>query len=343
MLQLTRPAVWIGALALLAFAPVADSVSFHPTEGSEATKKFALEGSFELGDISMVVDGQDMSGQIPLDQVSGEFDMGFGIVDHYIKIAEGKPLHLEREYTGSNASFSAMENSESKEDLFEVDGKTVVFKWDAEKGEYTRSVKEGEVEEAKLSQLGIDLDYRSLLPERDVSAGDKWEIEPKKLVTALFFGAEMKDVGDMGIDDPDFAEIADELIPAIEKLFESFKAQCEYVGSREEGETKLGEVKIVLDSKGSSDLSQMISAVLEKQTQGAGVTFEIGSADLGLAIRGEGTLLWDLKKGCAKSFVMDSEVELTLDLDVSVTDPNGGDHSAEAGIEVMGKAKWSME
>lgn len=337
-----RPFVLVGALALLAFQPLADTVGFHPKDGSEATKNFTLEGTFELGDMSIVVDGQDMSGQIPLDQVAGEFDMAFAIVDRYIKSADGKPLHLERDYTSSNASFSGMDQAESKDDLFEVDGKTVIFKWDADKKEYTRSVKEGEVDEDKLKSLGIDLDYRALLPTRTVAAGDKWEIDPKGVVSALFFGVELQELSSLPIDDPEFAGIADQLMPELQKMIDSFKAQCEYVGPREGGDANLGEVAMTMDSRATADLAAMLASVLETQAAGAGVEFDIGAANLGMRMRGEGKLLWDLAGGHAKSFEMECELELTLEIDMSVSDPNGGEHSAEMSAELMGTAKWTM-
>jgi hypothetical protein len=331
------------ALALLAFAPAADKVAFAPKDGSEASKTFSLSGTFELGDISLVADGQDMSGQLPFGDLSGEFDLNFDVVDHYVKSADGKPLHLERAYGKSTASFDAMQNSQTKEDLFEVDGKTVVFKWDAEKGEYTRSLKDGEGDPKVLDEIGVDLDYRGLLPEQGVSAGDKWEIEPKKLMTALFFGAEMKDLSDLSVENEELAEIADELVAAAERLFESFKAQCEYVGARDEDGTQVGQIKVALDSKGTADLSEMIRTLIEKQTEGAGISFDIGVADLGLEIKGDGMLLWNLADGRVHSFSMDSDVELTFELDASMSDPNGGEHSAEVSMEMLGTVKWGME
>jgi hypothetical protein len=343
MLRSPRSFVLAGAAVLLAFSPAGDSVEFHPADGSDLEKKFTLEGDFQLGDFSMIVDGQDMSGQIPVGEVSGDFDVALSVVDHYLKTEGGKPLHLERDYSSSTASFSAMENSDSKENLFDVDGETVVFKWDAENGEYVRSYKDGEGDEEKLADLGIDLDYRALLPGKSVAAGDKWEVAPKALVTALFFGAEMKDLAELSADDAEFAALADEILPEIEKLFDSFKAQCEYVGPRDESGKQVGEVKVSVNSDGTADLTEAILAAVQAQTEGSGAEFDIQTANFTIKMRGEGKLMWDLAGGHAESFEMDSEVELLVEIAASVSDPNGGDHTVEANVEFAAHMKWSME
>src|SRR6185295_2981941 len=85
------------ALACLALAPAADKVSFHPADGSSASKTCSLSASFSLGDVSAMVDGQDMSEQIPSDGELG-IDVKMGITDNYVRSDAGRPLELVRSF-----------------------------------------------------------------------------------------------------------------------------------------------------------------------------------------------------------------------------------------------------
>jgi frataxin-like iron-binding protein CyaY len=153
----------------------------------------------------------------------------------------------------------------------------------------------------------------------------------------------MKDLAELSADDAEFAALADEILPEIEKLFDSFKAQCEYVGPRDESGKQVGEVKVSVNSDGTADLTEAILAAVQAQTEGSGAEFDIQTANFTIKMRGEGKLMWDLAGGHAESFEMDSEVELLVEIAASVSDPNGGDHTVEANVEFAAHMKWSME
>jgi hypothetical protein len=331
------------AVSLLALAPAGDRVEFRPPDGSEAAKTFRVEGDFELGDLSIVVDGNDMTGMLPAD-LGGDFQVMLSIVDHYVKTADGKPLELARECESSSGEFSAAETSESTDDVFGLDGETVVYKWNEESKSYDRSFKDGEGDADKLEGLGIDLDYRALLPEREVAVGDKWAVEPEGLMSALFFGADLAEIATTGEDvEPEMAELFERILPEFEKLLDAFKAQCEYVGIREEDGKRLAEIKIDVDSKGTADLASALLDVIEEQAQGQDVEFDLEKAALSIALRGEGKLLWDQAAARAHSFELAAEVELVFEMSMTVTEPGGMDHAAEANAELLGNAKWTME
>ena len=344
MLKLPQPSVLLSAALLAAFAPAGDSLTFHPADGSQAAKAFELSGSFELGDLTLLVDGQDMTGDLPpMDDASGSFSVALSIVDHYVKIADGRPLELHRDYVSSKSEWKAAENSGSDTDAMELDGKTVVFKWNAEKDAYDRSFKDGAGDEAKLDGLGVDLDYRSLLPGSSVAAGERWSIDAKALGAALLFGTDFEHLPAMDEGGEELAMLKDKVLPQLEKLLEGFKAECEFVGTREVDGAQVAAIKLHLDSDSSMDMSSMLEDLIRAQIEGQEmqVDFDIKNASLSAKIKGEGELLWDAKLGRAHAFEMEADVEFGVELDVSI-DAEGEAHSLEASAEVLGKANWGM-
>jgi hypothetical protein len=337
------PAILACAVGLLALAPLGDRLQFRPTDGSESSKTFQVEGDFELGDFSMIVDGNDMAGMMPAD-FGGDFALSLSIVDHYLKTVDGFPFELARDCQSSSGEFSAAETSEAKDDVFGLDGETVVYKWNEEAKAYDRSFEDGEGDADKLESLGVDLDYRSLLPEREVEVGDTWAVEPKGLAAALFFGADLDQLAEGGEDvEPEMAEVIERILPEFERLLEAFKAQCEYAGTREEEGRQLAEIKIDIDSRGDADLASAILDVIEQQAQGQEVEFDLEKAALAVTLRGEGRLVWDQKAGRAHAFELQAEVELIFEIAMTVTEPGGTDHSAEGNVELLANVKWTME
>src|SRR5688500_19800730 len=90
---------------LLAMEPRGDALTFHPAKDSSLTKISEMTMSFELGDISVIVSGNDMSGQIPGD-VAGDMDMSMTWTDKYVDLKDGKPLELIRTYDEMSGSMA---------------------------------------------------------------------------------------------------------------------------------------------------------------------------------------------------------------------------------------------
>lgn len=340
--MLLTPRCAFAALALAFLPPVADTVAFQPAAGLEVSKEFGIEGTFGLGDVSLVVDGQDMSSAIGLDGIEGKVGMTMAVVDRYLKSVDGRPVHLERRYDKSASNYSMMEESGTADDLFELDGETVVFLWNAERGEYERSFKDGEGEEAALDGLGIDLDYRSLLPGKAVAEGDTWEVAPKDLVSALFLGADAGELLSAADEDAEFSAMAAQFGPALERLFGGFKAQCRYVGAKEIDGVRVAEIRIEIDSDGTLDMRDLMLGAIQGEIEDQGAELDLETADLKLKIRGEGSLLWDLGAHHARSFELDTDLDLAMDMAMNLSDPQGGDHSAEMNLELFGKLRWTM-
>lgn len=348
MLTLPRPTALLGALFLLSFQPAVDSVEFRPADGSEASKSFTVGGTFELGDLTMVVNGQDMSGMIPLDQMSGEFNASFSVVDEYLKTVDGKALEFARQFVKSNSEWDMGEESGSKEDWMEMDGETVVFKWNEETKSYDRSYKDGEGDAEKLEELGINpelLDYRTLLPQKSVSKGDRWTVDPKGVGSALMFGLDFDNLPSMTdeVDDADALAMLEELKPAFERVLESIKTECEYDGTRDEGGVNVGVIKVRIAADGNIDLAQMIEDLARKQIpEGVEVDMSFNTAAVNMKMKAEGELLWNLERGVPHGFTLNGDVEMSFELDASVS-AEGQEQAIEMNLEVMGKVNWAME
>jgi hypothetical protein len=333
------------ALAALTFAfvpSVADTLEFKPAAGLERTKTFSVDGTFGLGDMRFLVDGQDMTGAADLGDASGKLGMTLEVVDRYVKTADGRPLLLERDYSKSGMKFDMAEEGADEADLFDLDGKTVVFEWDADKGQYKRTLKDGGENEA-LAGLGVDLDYRSLLPGRAVSVGDRWEVAPAELTKALFFGTDVGELLSLAEAEEEASALLTQFGPALERLFGNFKAQCEYVGQREIDGVRVAEIKLVIDSDGTLDLRDIVQEALAGELGGEGLGLDLEQADLTVEIRGDGRLLWDAAAHHAHSFQLATDLGLELEVALSISDPQGGDHSAEMQVEILGELAWKMD
>jgi hypothetical protein len=348
MLTLPRPTALLGSLILLAFQPAADQVEFRPADGTEASKSFQVSGNFELGDLTMLVNGQDMSGMVPLDQMAGEFDASFSVIDEYVKTVDGKPIEFVRQFVKSTTEWDMGEESGSEEDWMEMDGETVVFKWNAETKSYDRSYKDGEGDAEKLEDLGINpelLDYRTLLPQKSVSKGDRWSVDPKGMGSALMFGLDFDSLPSMTdeIEDADALAMLEQLKPSFEKMLEGFKTECEYDGTREEGEVTVGVIKVKISADANMDLAQMIEEMARKQIPPeVQVDMTFNTAAITMKLTAEGELLWDIKRGLPHSFTLDGDMEMGFELDASVS-AEGQEQAIEMNMEVMGKMNWLME
>ena len=327
---------------LLALEPRGDALTFHPAKDSTLSKTNEITMSFELGDLSMVVDGNDMSGQIPAD-ASGDMSMSMNWTDKYVNLKDGKPLELIRSYDemkGSmNMNGAGQSNSNEIPQFDALSGKSIKFKWNEEKKAYDVTFHECEGEDKLLKTQQVDMDYCTMLPTKEVAVGDKWEVSTD-FVRQILDGIKN---GDMGDDEAGIATILqDELFPQMEKLLEKFKTTCEYKGHRDEGGVDVGVIAVAIEGKGDLDLKGMIEAIVaEKMPAGQDIQFDVKKAALGLKMTGKGELLWDIASGHVLSMDQSAEFSVDIGLDASV-DAQGQSHSIEAQVEVPGKFSSKM-
>ena len=338
--RLLLPALLASPL-LLALEPRADGLTFHPAKDSSLTKSTDIDMSFELGDISVVLNGNDMSGQIPTD-VSGAMKMSMTWTDTYVELDSkdnNKPLELIRSYDAMSGSMDMSGGGESNNneipDFDALSGKSIKFKWNEEKKEYDITYHECEGEEKLLKTQQVDMDYRMMLPTKEVAVGDKWEVQTDFIRQML----EAMKNGDMGGEEAAVTAILqDELFPQMEKLLEKFKTTCEYKGQRDADGVNAGVIAVVIEGKGDLDFKSMLESLIEEQISKSGqeVSFEIGKAVMGLSMAGKGEILWDMKSGHILSAEQGADFTVNIDFDASV-DAGGQTQEVEAAVELTGK------
>jgi hypothetical protein len=337
------PALAVAPLCL-ALAPRAEQITFHPRDDSKLAKKFTIKADLELGDVTFEVDGQDATGELPPDVTFG-VEMFTEIVDHYIKVEDGKPLELVREFGHSKADYHALEEKDSKDDITELDGKKVRFKWNEGEKRYDLSFADGDGKTDALDGLGVDMDLRTLLPGKAVAQGDRWAVDGKGLATALLLGLDLEHMPEFGSGGGEDAEIAEmfksDLLPQLEKFRDDFKATCEYTGQREVDGHKLAAIKIKLDVDGSIDIAEVVRKAIGSQAGGEQVELKIDDASLKLTAKGEGELLWDVGAGHAHGFEMNADLEFGAKLAMSVK-ADGRNVTVDGGAELLGKGSWTM-
>jgi hypothetical protein len=332
-----------GATLLLALAPRADSVSFHPAAGSSLPKKFTLSLEFELGDVTMIADGNDMSDNIPGD-VTGAAEMEMSITDKYVELKDGKPTELIRTFDQLSSNWDASAGGEQApggeiENFDALASKSVRFKWNEEKGDYEVNFHESEGDAELLKSLDVDMDLRALLPTKEVSEGDTWEVSGSRLAPLLFCGSKV-DAGQMPKDNPIAQLIEDEILPQLEKLGKEFKLTCQYKGTRDEGGSSVGVIGLKLTGEGTLDFKSLIEAAISMQAP-EGMDFEatVDEAGLSIKLEGQGECLWDLKAGHMRAFALDSSATCNGRADIKV-EVQGESHSAEGEAEILGKIHW---
>ncbi|MEW6073663.1 MAG: hypothetical protein AB1726_13855 [Planctomycetota bacterium] len=344
-------ALLLPVLAVLA-AP-ADAPRFAPAPAATLTKAFTLTTDLTLDSLQILADGQDVGEMI------GAIDLSFGgeqsvtVTDVYGDVAEGRPRELTRTFDAIEGVFSFAASAAGEGDSQEVssqsalEGRTVVFRWDAEEGAYDVTFAEGEEgDQSLLEGLEEDMDLRALLPEGDVAANDAWKVDIAALGALVVPGGDLslvpEESGD--VDSAALEKVLDEHLEGLlEELFAG-EGECTYKGTREEEGVKVAEIALRLEVSSSVDLTKILLAVVEMAAEEAGEEmpdFDISAADLSLDYEGEGVLLWDVERGLLSSFEITGLAEIAVDLAVTV-EAEGEKHSVDASVELSGSIAQSV-
>lgn len=321
---------------LLAASPWIADLGFQPPEDSKVSRDYSIAFDVELGDVTVIADGQDMSEMVPGDfEGSGELKMQ--TQDHFVRSGGGRALELIRTFASFDGTFEAAGESQEMDDANELEGKTVRFLWNEEAGDYDVAYHESEGEESALEGIGADMDLSVLLPDKAVEVGDVWTVEAAKLGSVLLFGHEFK-----GPDDDEVSQVlANELEPQLLKVLEGFKIACEYKGEREEAGAKVGVIGVDMVGEGELDLEPVIRAVMDSQEMPVEVDLSFDAASLGISFSGKGELLWNVERGLLHAFDLGSDIELAVDLDMGV-DAEGQSHEMQAEVELLGRGTWKV-
>ena len=345
-----------GTSFALTLGGAGDQIAFRPQAGATLTKSIVTTSDLELDDLSLLVSGQDVGEMIGEISFSLEQESKIEVTDTYKACADGRPTELLRAFDALSGDmhmeFSPVPGMDMPDvsSSSELEGKTVLFRWNEEEEEYDVSFpEEGDGDQDLLEGLEEDMDLRVFLPSAEVPEDGSWTVELAGLETVLAPGGNLRMM-------PEDMEMDREAIERFAKIFEGFAEQysdllegectCTYKGMREEGEEKLAEIAIELEVAVTLDLtealSQVIQASLEESGAGGEVQFSFDSADLNVDFEGSGTLLWSPSAGLVHSFQISGDVTFGLDLAVSI-EAMGEKQDVDASLEMSGSMEQALE
>ncbi len=354
------PAVVLFTAALLAVsapvaAPVMEGPAFGPEEGLSISRNFEAEIDLQLDSFSLQANGEDMTAMLGEFELTMRNELELSVTDTFAGLGEGRPTKLERTYdevAGSTTINVVTIMGPEDQDLSsqsELEGKTVLFKWDEDEEDYKVTWEDGEEDEDLLGGLDEDMDLRALLPDGEVSKGDSWTIELSDLSPLATPGGNLKLAPEEaespeGMDTAFFDEMREEFGSQFAELFEgdctaTFKEVREIDGRR------LAEITIELEIASAANIADMITEFITKMTNeldGEAPEVDIESADINLDFDGEGTLFWDLEAGHAASFDISGEAIFGIDLAL-VVEAMDGSQAIEASIEMSGSYQQMVE
>jgi hypothetical protein len=340
---------------LLALSYPADEVVFGPAKGTSVTKQFTNTTDLVMDSMSMVMNGEDMSGMAPEMDMSTTIKMV--VTDTYEELEEGRPAVLHRFFdtlsTEGDVSTEMVGMGAMEQELSgtsELEGTNVVFSWDTDSEEFDVAFAEGEEsDEDLLEGLDEDMDLRLLLPSGAVSEGDSWRVDNERLASMLAPGGDLKiipdmpeDMGGMGMNmNPgqggmDMASMLGEVDGSV---------MATYQGSREVDGARVGSIKITIAISASNDITDMLQAATEE----AEVPENFGDmdisydyADVEFELEGEGELLWNLDAGHLHQFELEGDVAMAMDMGMAMS-MMGQDMEMEMSMEMSGTIALGAE
>jgi len=304
----------------------ATKLAFSVSEGATKTRTITNTVDLTLDDMLTLMNEQE--GPSVETEMSMESKLELVVTDRYVELREGAPKKLRRTFDKVAQQSTVDVENPMIDQTTEVpyrsalQGKEVIFTWDAEEEEYAITFPDDEGDQELLEGLHEDLDLRGFLPDGEVEEGEEWEVDPVVLAEVLAPGGDLKLV-------PEEVEMAGGMNPTdtgmgdfsawfSEGLEGSVKAR--FVGTRETAGVKVGEIAIEVDITSAVDMTEKSQERLERAELPAQVEeIEITSSDLQLELESEGTLLWNLDAGCALSFELKGEFELSADTTMEIS------------------------
>lgn len=174
-----------------------EELRFAPVAGQTVAITYEREGNLELTDMAFSIDGAEHGG-MPQPELSLEIRERSVFLDRYEAVADGRVTRLVRGYEELSArrveSITADDGSESNESEAEseLEGRSVVFRWDEDEQAYAPAFEDGEGDADLLEGLRARLDLHELLPDEPVEEGDAWAVPAGALGLVLAPGGDLK-------------------------------------------------------------------------------------------------------------------------------------------------------
>ena len=330
---------------LLAFVPAADEIRYDPKPGTEVGKKLEVSLELNVDEVSLSQNDQPLPAEAmgQLQDMTITLELAVGVTEKLAGIKDGRATDFLRTFDSIHGKAEAGE--ESSEDSFaELEGKTVHFVWDGEKGEYKKSWHECSGKDEFLNTLSPDMDVSALLPSKKVSKGDKWEVNGNKVLSLLMPGLQPATVDLDKAGMPAEASKAmqimiDELGPQLEEGLKHLKVGCEYAGSHDADGVNVADVKLHMEGELKLDIGPVIERIAAEQNHGGPEPTVVGGVTL--SIKGDGSLLWNPQTNMLQSYSLDADLQLHVKADVSA-DMGGQEMKLKAALTVGGKGSWKL-
>jgi len=332
------------ALGLVAFIQPKDAISFAVSEGTTLNKEISTTLEFSLDDLMIEVGGQEidpsMMGGGDIGDASGSAELVLDITDEYLEMGKERPTKLKRTINGLDVEWESGTGDSGSETTEELEGKSITFTWDAEKGAYSMELEEEDedVKPEDLEMLAEDIDMRVLLPGKDVAEGDTWEVSGLAVASILLPGIDLEKAT-ARMEEEMQEDLPVELEEFYGGLVDGMTWTCTYAGTREADGASLQVISIESKIDQNLDFSDLILELIETNMPGE------ASIDLSfvveLAGEASGELLWNGKAGHFAAMDMEIEMVMVLNAEGSM-DMQGmeqaGAIEAEASMNLTRKA-----
>ena len=296
---------------LVAFVPplaLEEEIRFTPKDGSafelSYTQDFAL--SLQSVQIAANVNGEEREQE--LTDVSFDLNQNFGVTlnDEVLAVEDGMITKLRRSFSGIERTRSQSGDSPDGPQTHEesgesdLDGRAVVFSWDAEEESYTVAFDEDEdADEELLDDLYFDVYLKEFLPEDAVSVDDSWEVDVSAWNEMDDPSGDLQVVFESESEDDEESDTRQQYIDNLEGSI-----VCTLNEVVEEDGARIALIGVVIDASTTSSTSQDVDD--------EGVTGTYGE-DVELTWVYEGTIRWSLSDGHAMGFELSGEISYEVE------------------------------
>ncbi len=346
-MQSNRGALALFLTASLGLAPT--ELVHAPQQGTELVKTLTDETLFEVNEFEVLYNGEDMGAAL------GEFFMESGgtqtvvVRDTFSAVADDRVTRLSRTFRtiegDGNFEFQAggMTQNQSIATSSVLEGATVVFAWDEDLEDYTKTFEGDSAPDAMLLEgLEIDMDMHSLLPEGPVEEGDTWEPDLTQLYTVLMPGGNLAVLpDDMPADQQMVAEMmgdfGERIMSEVEDMLGG-AVVCTFEETREIGGVQIAIVSVDVDVTMAGDLSSLVDELVRAMMQGLGgmdTDFSIDSMNFDATMIGEGELQWNVADNHIHAFSLAVDYDGALAFEVSF-DAQAESHGVEGSLAFEG-------
>lgn len=283
------------------------TIEFAVAEGARLKKVLSVKHELQVRDMGYRRDG----GPLVRENTAGWISAWerIAVEEEYLAVAPERPLRLRRTFRDISSGGKAQltrngRNTEMRANSSSpLQGRSLLFTWVEDEGEYSRMYDRLDAEEYWLSDVRGELELLPFLPSGPVEVGATWPVDISALRAVLapsgnllltpntgnFFGR-MMEVGVGG----DFSEvIGPELYGTIEAKF---------AGLEETDGTPLARIDLTVQFDTVADRTQLYRRAMPEAERAESA--RLRAVTLNYSFNGAGVLLWNLDAGHFHEFTL---------------------------------------